>query len=292
MTSSPHVQQHARLLKLASTASVITSVILIIAKLFAWWVSGSMSMMATVIDSMLDAFASLINMVAIYIALKPADEDHHFGHGKAEQLAALAQSAFIAGSAIFLILHAFGDLSGDDHIENEQVAMVVMAFSIVCTLILLSIQNYVIRQTNSVAIKADEMHYRMDLITNISVILALALASRGYREADSIFAILIGIYMLYSVRKVGWEAIQMLMDRALPEEDLERLEKTILSIAGVVGVHNLRTRISGTVPIIQFHLDIPGEQSVRHAHDVGEHVKEAILEWMPDADVTFHMDPV
>lgn len=291
MTNS-YAQRHTRLLKLASTASVITAVILIIAKLFAWWVSGSMSMMATVIDSMLDAFASLINMVAIYIALKPADEDHHFGHGKAEQLAALAQSAFIAGSAIFLILHAFGDLPGDDHIENEQIAIAVMAFSIVCTLILLSIQNYVIRQTDSLAIKADEIHYRMDLITNLSVILALALASTGYREADAIFAILIAIYMLYSVRKVGWEAIQMLMDRALPEEDLERLEKTILSIAGVEGMHNLRTRISGTVPIIQFHLDIQGEQSVRHAHDVGEQVKEAILEWMPDADVTFHMDPV
>ncbi|GAA4649147.1 CDF family cation-efflux transporter FieF [Kistimonas scapharcae] len=286
-----NAQRNARLLRLASTASVVTAVVLIVAKLFAWWVSGSVSMMATVIDSMLDAFASLINMVAVYIALKPADEDHHFGHGKAEQLAALAQSAFIAGSAIFLILHAINDLTNDVEIANEQVAMMVMAFSIVCTLILLLIQNYVIRQTGSIAIKADEMHYRMDLITNFSVILALALAAAGYREADAIFGILIAVYMLNSVRKVAWESIQMLMDRALPEEELERIEKTILSVEGVQGVHNLRTRISGALPIIQFHLDVQGDLSVRQAHDIGGKVKQAILAWMPDADVTFHLDP-
>ncbi len=286
-----NAERNARLLKLASMASVVTAVILIVAKLFAWWVSGSLSMMATVIDSMLDAFASLINMVAVYIALKPADEDHHFGHGKAEQLAALAQSAFIAGSAIFLILHAINDLTNDVEIANEQVAIMVMAFSIVCTLILLLIQNYVIRQTGSIAIKADEMHYRMDLITNLSVILALALAAAGYREADAIFGILIAVYMLNSVRKVGWEAIQMLMDRALPEDELERIEKTILSVEGVQGVHNLRTRISGALPIIQFHLDVQGDLSVRQAHDIGGKVKQAILAWMPDADVTFHLDP-
>ena len=286
-----NAQRNARLLRLASTASVVTAVVLIVAKLFAWWVSGSVSMMATVIDSMLDAFASLINMVAVYIALKPADEDHHFGHGKAEQLAALAQSAFIAGSAIFLILHAINDLTNDVEIGNEQVAMMVMAFSIVCTLILLVIQNYVIRETGSIAIKADEMHYRMDLITNLSVILALALAAAGYREADAIFGILIALYMLNSVRKVGWESIQMLMDRALPEEELERIEKTILSVEGVQGVHNLRTRISGALPIIQFHLDVQGDLSVRQAHDIGGQVKQAILAWMPEADVTFHLDP-
>ncbi|OQX39200.1 MAG: divalent metal cation transporter FieF [Oceanospirillales bacterium LUC14_002_19_P2] len=286
-----NAERNARLLRLASTASVVTAVVLIVAKLFAWWVSGSVSMMATVIDSMLDAFASLINMVAVYIALKPADENHHFGHGKAEQLAALAQSAFIAGSAIFLILHAINDLTNDVEIANEQVAMMVMAFSIVCTVILLLIQNYVIRQTGSIAIKADEMHYRMDLITNLSVILALALAAAGYREADAIFGILIAVYMLNSVRKVGWESIQMLMDRALPEEELERIETTILSVEGVQGVHNLRTRISGALPIIQFHLDVQGDLSVRQAHDIGEKVKQAILAWMPDADVTFHLDP-
>ncbi|GFR61789.1 cation-efflux pump FieF [Elysia marginata] len=286
-----NAERNARLLRLASTASVVTAVVLIVAKLFAWWVSGSVSMMATVIDSMLDAFASLINMVAVYIALKPADEDHHFGHGKAEQLAALAQSAFIAGSAIFLILHAINDLTNDVEIANEQVAMMVMAFSIVCTVILLLIQNYVIRQTGSIAIKADEMHYRMDLITNLSVILALALAAAGYREADAIFGILIAVYMLNSVRKVAWESIQMLMDRALPEEELERIEKTILSVEGVQGVHNLRTRISGALPIIQFHLDVQGDLSVRQAHDIGGMVKQAILAWMPDADVTFHLDP-
>ena len=169
--------------------------------------------------------------------------------------------------------------------------MMVMAFSIVCTVILLLIQNHVIRHTGSVAIKADEMHYRMDLITNLSVILALALTTAGYREADAIFGILIAVYMLHSVRKLAWESIQMLMDRALPEEELERIENTILSVEGVQGVHNLRTRISGALPIIQFHLDVSGSLSVRQAHDIGGKVKQAILAWMPDADVTFHLDP-
>ena len=255
--------RNAALIRNASKASVLTAVVLIVAKLSAWGVTGSVSLLATLIDSLLDVFASLINLFAIHIALKPADEDHHFGHGKAEQLAGLTQSAFIAGSALFLILHAIHDFRSGSNLENEPVALTVMVFSMISTSLLIVYQSYVVRQTGSIAIRADSMHYRMDLLTNGFVIIALVLATQGYKEADALFGILIAIYMLISVRTIAWDSIQMLMDRALPESDLEEINKIILGVIGVDGVHNLRTRLSGTVPVIQFDLDVDGEKSVR-----------------------------
>ena len=281
-----------RLLKLATYASVITASLLIITKLAAWFMTGSMSLMATLLDSTMDILASLITLFAVRIAMTPADEDHHFGHGKAEHLAALAQSAFIAGSAIMLLLHAVDrTVSEENVIENEQVGIWVMAFSIIATLILLSIQRYVVQKTNSAAIRADSLHYQMDLFTNMAVLLALIGAYLGIYQLDNILALLIGCYMLYSVRKQAWEAIQQLMDHSLSESILEEIERRALSVPGVIGIHDLKTRISGSMPFIQMHLDLDAELPLKYAHDLGFKAKQAVLEYMPDADIIVHLDP-
>ena len=282
-----------RLLKQATYASVATASVLIFAKLIVWFMTGSMSLLATLLDSTMDVLASLITLFAVRIAITPADEDHHFGHGKAEQLAVLAQSAFIGGSAVVLLLNTLDRITGDEIIvENESAGIAVMIFSLVATVALLAFQRHVIKKTDSPAIKSDSLHYQVDLLTNIAVLLALAGSGLGYPQMDNILALLIGAYMLFSVRSLAWEAIQQLMDQALPEEDLREIERRAMSVDGVLGIHNVRTRVSGTTPFIEMHLDLQADITLDDAHEIGARAKRAVLDYLPDADVMFHLDPV
>src|SRR5210317_1616582 len=235
----------AGLLKLASVASVLTAGFLIVAKLAAWSVTGSVSLLASLVDSVMDSFASLINLFAIRYSLQPADDKHRFGHGKAEPLAGLAQAAFIAGSAVFLILHAIDRLRYGQLLEQVGVGIGVMVLAIVMTVVLLAIQRYVISRTGSTAIRADSLHYLTDLLTNISVLLALYLSTLGWTWADPVFAIAVAIYIFYSAFQIGHEAFQQLMDRQLPEEILEQIRATAMAPPEVTGIHELRTRQAG-----------------------------------------------
>ncbi|RRJ84639.1 cation diffusion facilitator family transporter [Aestuariirhabdus litorea] len=284
--------QRERLMRWASLASVATAFSLILAKLVAWLFTGSVSVLASLVDSMLDAMASLVNLLAVRYSLKPADEDHQFGHGKAESLAALVQTAFICGSAIFLIFHAIDDLRSRSEIGNEQVGVWVILFSIALTAALVLFQGYVVRHTGSVTIKADALHYRMDLLTNASVLAALVLSWLGYKSMDAWVAIGIALYMLYGVREIVMESFDLLMDRQLPPEQLEEIETLVMSVGGVQGFHELRTRRSGTMPIIQLDLEMDGSMTLEEAHDIAERVMILIKKRFPGADVTIHQDPV
>ena len=283
---------HHKLLRLATVASVSTAVILIIAKLSAWFFTGSLSLLATLLDSTMDAFASFVTFIAVKIAITPADENHHFGHGKAQQLAVLAQSAFITGSAVVLLLNASGRIFDPPSLSgNEKVGIAVMVISMLATSILLMIQRYVINQTQSAAITADALHYRADLLTNFAVIVALIGAKFGYYQLDNGLAIIISAYMLFSVRKITWSAIQELMDHSLPEAQQQLIEEKTLAVAGVQGIHELRTRISGSTPFIQMHIDLKSTLTLQEAHEIGFNVKQRILESLPDADIIIHLDP-
>ena len=283
---------HERLMKLASKASVITAATLIIVKLMAWFMTGSLSVLATLLDSVMDVIASLITLVAVRISLAPADAEHRFGHGKAEYLAVLAQSMFICGSAIILFLNALDQLlAGESQLNNGEVGVYVMLFSIVATLILLAIQSYVVKQTGSAAIAADSMHYRVDLLTNLTVMAALVGASYGYFYLDAGFALIISIYMLLSVGRMAWDATQQLMDHSLPEDQVREIEQIVMSVEGIRGIHEMRTRISGRVPFIQMHLDLNGDLPLRTAHDLGQVAEDKILAYLPTADIIIHLDP-
>ena len=292
MTQNLTQQQQERLMKLASIASVTTATLLIIVKIVAWFMTGSLSVLATLLDSFMDVLASIITFFAIRIALAPPDEEHRFGHGKAEYLAVLAQSAFICGSAIILFLSALDQLTADNvQVSNESVGMGVMLFSIVATILLLTLQSYVVKKTGSAAIAADSMHYKVDLLTNITVIVALFGASYGYKYLDPGFALLISIYMLFSVGRMAWDATQQLMDQSLPEEEVHKIEQIVMGIKGIRGIHEMRTRVSGRVPFIQMHLDLKGTLSLREAHDLGQAAEDAIIDYLPNADVIVHLDP-
>ena len=212
MLRSQHFS-NAALMRIASYASVITALALITAKLTAWYISDSMSILASLIDSSLDLLASLVNLLAIRHALQPADKEHRFGHGKAEPLAALGQSMFITGSAIMLLFQASGRLITPQPLTTGiELGIAVMLFSMLATIGLLFVQRFVIIKTNSSAIRADSLHYRSDLLINFSVIIALFLSHFGLIWLDPLMAIFIAIYVLFSAWRILRDAVDLLMD--------------------------------------------------------------------------------
>ena len=282
----------AGLLKLASVASVITAGFLIVVKLIAWYVTGSVGLLASLVDSVMDSIASLINLFAIRYSLQPADEQHRFGHGKAEPLAGLAQAAFIAGSAIFLIFHAIDRLRYGHAIEQVGIGIGVMVLAIVLTLVLLAIQRYVIQKTDSTAIRADSLHYLTDLLTNMCILLALYLSTLGWEWADPVFAIGVAIYIFYSAFQIGHEAFQQLMDRELPDEILDQIQAIAMSHPEVTGTHETRTRQSGQTRFVQLHLELNENMSLKRAHEIADQVEADIMAVLPGAEVIIHQDPI
>lgn len=283
---------NARLLRLATYASVAVASVLIAAKLGAWLLTGSVSVMASLIDSLMDVAASLINLFAVRYSLQPADAEHRFGHGKAESLAGLAQATFIAGSALFLLLHATDRLLNPQPLHALGVGIGVMAFAIVATLALLAVQRYVIARTGSTAIRADALHYLTDLLTNASTIAALLLSMGGWPGLDPVFAVAIAFYILHSAWRIGSEAFDQLMDRELPEADRERIRAIALGHAQVRGFHDLRSYRSGQREIVQFHLELDADLPLLAAHAVTEAVTAAIRQAYPAADILVHQDPL
>ncbi len=288
-TESDH---KAVLLKRATYASVTVALTLIAAKLAAWLITGSLSVMASLVDSLMDAAASAINLVAVRLSLQPADEEHRYGHGKAEFLAGLAQASFIAGSAFFLVVHAVERLRNPVPVQQAAVGMIVMVASIAVTLALLAYQHHVIRRTNSTAIRADALHYATDVLTNLGTMAALFFAYTGWPGLDPIFAIIIAGYILYSACKIGYEAGQMLMDRELPSEIRQEIFRIAQSPPQVKGVHDIRTRQSGQIIMIQLHLELEDDIPLIRAHGIARAVEKEILRSWPEADVIIHQDPV
>ncbi len=280
-----------RLLRWATYASVATAMILIAGKLAAALMTGSVSVLASLVDSMMDAAASIINLLAVHYALQPPDHDHRFGHGKAEPLAGLVQAAFITGSAVFLILHAVDRLVHPQPLNAGLVGVGVLVFSMVATGVLLLFQHYVIRLTQSTAIRADALHYATDLLTNGATIVALGLAMLGWPIVDPIFAIGIALYILYSAGQIGHESVQLLMDRELPPEVHTRIKEIVRGHPLVRGVHDVRTRKSGPTYFIQLHLMLDDQMPLVDAHRVTDEVETAILNVFPNADVLIHEDP-
>ena len=287
-TMSSH---NAKLMRWATYASMSVAIILILTKVVAWIMTGSVSLMATLIDSCLDALASLVNLIAVRHALAPADKQHRFGHGKAEALAGLGQATFITGSALFLVLESISHLWNPQPISAMNIGIGVMIISILATLGLLMFQKHVISKTGSTAIKADHLHYKTDLLVNGSVIVALLLASYGWPGFDPVFALGIAAYILYSAWEIARESLDLLMDRELPAEDRAKIKALARNHPQTRGMHDLRTRKSGTTMFIQLHLELDDQLTLLQAHAIADDVEDRIRAEYPDAEVIIHEDP-
>lgn len=287
-----HYITHKRLLQIASYGSFGLALILISLKLYAWIATDAMSMQASLLDSLLDALASFVNLLAIRHAMKPADKEHRFGHGKIEAMAAQLQSLFISGTAFWLMLNAFHRLFEPQPIEQIDVGIWVTIFAIFSTLILVTFQHYVVKKTKSTAIRADSLHYKSDLFLNLSVLISLGLVHfYGASKIDTVCGLLIAAYIFYSSWTIAREAFDILMDRELPDADIEKIETLVKDHPNVLGFHDLRTRSSGPQQFIQLHLELDATLSLQQAHQISFDVAEKIKAHFPHAEIIIHEDP-
>lgn len=283
--------EHARLLRLATRASLAVASTLIIAKAVAWWLSGSVSLLAGLTDSLLDGAASFLNLLAVHYALRPADDDHRYGHGKAEALSGMAQALFIAVSACLIGFQAVERIQDPEPIGSPGLGIAVMLLSLVLTFALLTFQHKVIKETGSAAIRADSLHYRSDMLLNMGILLALVLAWFGWQQLDAWFGLGISLYILWSAFQIARETVSVLMDQELPTDVSERMLELACSVPGVLGAHDLRTRISGNHWFVQLHLELPGSLTLSVAHALCDQVEAAINSEYPKAEVLVHADP-
>lgn len=285
-------EEASRLLRRATLASVCVALTLITTKALVWWLSGSVALLASLMDSLMDGAASLVTLVAVRYSLQPADAEHRFGHGKAEALAGLGQSAFISLSAVLLVVEGARKLLHPQPVEATGLAIGVMLLSIVLTLALVSYQRHVVRRTASTAVAGDALHYASDLAMNVAIIIAIIAAGFGYLRVDALVALVIGLYIFVSAMRIGFTAVQLLLDRELDDAQRTQISTLVASHPGVLGFHDLRTRQSGRTQFIQVHVELDKDLSLEAAHAIIADVGRSLREAMPAAEVIIHPDPV
>lgn len=276
----------------ATWVSVCVALTLIGAKLASYLATGSVAILSSLIDSSVDLLASVVTLLGVARALQPPDRNHRFGHGKAEPLAGLAQAAFVCGSALFLGYEAVRRLNSPEPVGATGIGIAVMVFAIVLTLALVLFQRWVIRQTGSIAIGADSLHYSGDLFMNLAVIVALLLADlSGWPYWDPLFALGIAAFLAWSASRIVVQALGVLMDRELPDTDRRHIMDIVQGHAECRGMHDLRTRSTGIGQHIEFHLELDPGMTLAQAHDITDAIEAKVRAAFPTAEITIHQEP-
>jgi ferrous-iron efflux pump FieF len=292
MTTAKIAAGHSALSTRAALASVALATVLLIAKAWAAYATDSTAMLGSLADTALDVIASLTTLAGVRIAAQPADLDHRFGHGKAEALVALAQVALISVSAIGIGWRAADRLINGGETAALDVGIGVSLLAIAGTFLLLWYQRHVIARTGSVAIKTDNVHYKSDLFLNGSVIVALVLdQALRLRGADAVFGIIIALWLVWGAYRASSEAVNQLMDREWPEDERQAFLAAAGEYPELAGLHDLRTRKSGTLRFVQFHVWVPAQWTVQEAHDRLDRVEEQLQERFPGTEILIHVDP-
>jgi ferrous-iron efflux pump FieF len=276
----------------AALASVAVACALMVLKGFAAWHTGSVAMLGSLADSGLDLLASLVTLYGVRLAATPADDDHRFGHGKAEALAALFQVALITASAVGIGWRAVVSFNSVQATDDAGFGIAVSVVAIVATFGLLAYQRRIIAQTGSVAIRADNVHYQSDLLLNLSVIAALVLDQYfRVKGADPLFGIAIALWLAWGAFQASSQAIDQLMDREWPEAERDAFMDVAARHPALRGIHDFRTRRSGSHDFAQFHMCVARDMTVADAHDVMDEVEENIRMAFPKVEILIHLDP-
>lgn len=285
--------ERAWLLKSATYASVLVACSLVFGKVWAWQATDSVSILSSLADSVLDVLASLLTFWAIRYSLEPADREHRFGHGKSEGLAALLQALIISGSGVFVCYEAVQRLMAPAPIAKAGAGIAVLAASTLATIALVFYQHYVKRKTGSLAISADAMHYKTDVLVNVVVAGAVAgTTMTGLRWLDPLVGGAVALYLVSGAWRIAMHSLDVLLDREIPEADRRRIRDIAKAHPEVLGFHDLRTRFSGSSYIVQFHLELDAGTSLHDTHEILDQVEAAIWKVYPDCEIIIHPDPL
>lgn len=287
MTANPKL-----LARSAAIASISVAVVLVVIKSWASWRTGSTAMLGSLADSALDLIASIATLTGVWIASMPADDDHRFGHGKAEALAAIFQVMLITLSAFGIAIRAITQLIGGAEVRGAEEGIAVSLLAILLTFALLGWQRYVMRRTRSLAIATDHLHYKSDLLLNLAVIAALVLDQYArIAGADALFGLAIAAWLAWGAWHAASEAVDHLMDKEWPDERREEFLAVVARQPELRGVHDLRTRRSGDKDFVQFHAAMDGTMTLREVHDIMDSIEARIEAEFPGVEVLIHPDP-
>ena len=281
-----------RLKKIAAVSSISLAVLLCVLKTVAVFYTGSLAVLSSMVDSLSDIIASAVTFFAVKISIKPASKNYRYGYGKVEALSALFQSLFVAASGLFILYDSILRFWHPVDLKQTDFGLAVMIFSLVTTIILVCFQHMVAKKTNSQAIIADSLHYKVDILTNLSIIVSLiAVRFFGITQVDTLTAVLIAIYLLWNAFALGKDAVGLLLDRELDEKIREDVLNIIASHSIKPKAHDLRTRDLGAGYMFEFHLELDGQLDLHTAHKYTDEVEALITKKYPDAQVIIHQDP-
>jgi ferrous-iron efflux pump FieF len=276
----------------ASLLAMTIAVTLVGIKFIAWDATDSISILSSLVDSFLDVLISFITFLSIQASMVPADHDHRFGHGKYQAIAALAQAIIIFASVFFVIYQAIVRILTQAEVQQPDLGVTYMIVSLALTIILVLYQRFVAHKTQSIAIKADSMHYLSDIFTTLVVIISM-LSSMYFKanQIDIILGILLMLIVLYGVKNILIQALAILTDRELNEDLRTLIKSTVLAHPKCLGMHDLRTRDSGSKKFIQFHMELDSALLLKEVHQIDDEISDAISELIPECEVIIHMDP-
>lgn len=284
---------YGRLVRRAAAVSLSVAALLVFIEVVAYGMTGSVAILASLVDSALDVLSSALILLAVSAATVPADDEHRFGHAKAEPLAALAQVGFIAASLFFLTVSAVDRLVHPRPLEHGAVGISLMLLSTLVTVGLVGYQQRIVRRTGSLAIRADRLHYVADLCANLAVVVAVFGAGyRGIAVLDPLVALLVVGWLGWGTVGMAREALDQLMDRELPDAIRIDLLERSARVDGVMRVHDLRTRAAGNRRFVQMRVDVDGSLSLERAHAIADAIEQVIHDALPDAEVLIHQEPV
>ncbi len=281
-----------RLMMMASAGSVTTALVLIVLKVLAFLGTGSMAILSGLFDSVQDLMTSVVNVVAVHQAVQPADKSHRFGHGKAQGIGGLMQALIIGVAAFMLMAESISHLMKAQPVKRVELGIVVALISLGLTVILVIFQNYVIKKTDSLSIKADRAHYTGDILMNVGVLISLVLSAwLKLVWIDGVFGIMVALYLFWAIKGVMKEACSMLMDKELPDAVREEVKKLALSVPLVKNVSCLRTREGGNKRFVQFYAQFDGALSLHTAHEELDEIERVIHAKYPEMEVIIHAEP-
>lgn len=293
--SHGHIHGHPQTRRfsiIAGYSAVVISVILIVIKAIAYYMSGSLGILSSLTDSAIDSIISIVALASVYYANQPADSDHRWGHGKMEAVSALFQSAMIAGGGVFIIAESLDRLAHPQEIKGFGIGITVMVISIALSVLLVWIQRRSLAESKSLAIEADSLHYSSDIVINAGALLVILLSMKGAPYwVDALFALGVAAFMGKLAYDIARKSLDMLLDKELPEEERARIIKIIEDHNQVAGWHDLRTHNNGVGVVIIVDIEVDPTMSLLAAHAIAVQLEELFLKFHPDADVLIHVDP-
>lgn len=276
----------------ASIVALVVALALVVVKVWAWLATGSISLLTSAADGLVDVLASTVTFIGVRYAAQPADSGHRYGHGKAEAIAAFVQALLLGAAALGLGIESVERLFSPQALNQTGFGIWVIVASSIAAMALVGMQTYVVRRTGSTAIAADRAHYVTDVAVNIAVLVALLLEKYvGWGRADAIGALAISLYMMWNARHMAVDALVQLLDRELDADTRVRIESAVCACDGVHAVHDIRTRNGGDRVFIEFHVEVDGALCVAEGHTISDNAEKAVARLFDVADVTAHLEP-